>query len=421
MEENKQKNSRRRLNSLILLVAFTAIMLIVSTYAWFSTQRNVLIKGLTGEVKVAEGMQISLDATHWSSTIDLSTKDIVTDAYTNITGSDQNTYTNSNLKVNELQPVSTVGTDRDVTDIAMYRGTNTESIILDSIAAVKNSVASTDEGQNDPSKPDYPGYFAFDLFIQNSGLKEGDTQGTTVESLQLDSTSSVTVKASGGNSATGLQNTPRVAFAKFSGTADVGAENATQVLPSTNSTTSKITDIAIWEPNSDKHVTNIVNSNNYIIWNNEDKTSYNITAEADTATGISPFADGQVLPTYGLTSAAVGKKITNIYNWSKASGTPAGTDQGYLAKQNVVATPASNDKVMYLKSTTDGSTDFEIVKNAITKLRIYVWLEGQDVDTTNYASHGGGITVNIGLVKSFTDTSLLGNTSSGSANNKGNT
>lgn len=334
---------------------------------------------------------------------------------------DQNTYTNSNLKVNELQPVSTVGTDRDVTDIAMYRGTNTESIILDSIAAVKNSVASTDEGQNDPSKPDYPGYFAFDLFIQNSGLKEGDTQGTTVESLQLDSTSSVTVKASGGNSATGLQNTPRVAFAKFSGTADVGAENATQVLPSTNSTTSKITDIAIWEPNSDKHVTNIVNSNNYIIWNNEDKTSYKITAEADTATGISPFADGQVLPTYGLTSAAVGKKITNIYNWSKASGTPAGTDQGYLAKQNVVATPASNDKVMFLKSTTDGSTDFEIVKNAITKLRIYVWLEGQDVDTTNYASHGGGITVNIGLVKSFTDTSLLGNTSSGSANNKGNT
>ena len=154
---------------------------------------------------------------------------------------------------------------------------------------------------------------------------------------------------------------------------------------------------------------------------NEDKTSYNITAEADTVTGISPFADGQVLPTYGLTSAAAGKKITNIYNWSKASGTPASTDQGYLAKQNVVATPASNDKVMYLKSTTDGSTDFEIVKNAITKLRIYVWLEGQDVDTTNYASHGGGITVNIGLVKSFTDTSLLGNTSSGSANNKGNT
>ena len=51
MNENKQKNSRRRLNSLILLVAFTAIMLIVSTYAWFSTQRNVSISNLKGTVK----------------------------------------------------------------------------------------------------------------------------------------------------------------------------------------------------------------------------------------------------------------------------------------------------------------------------------------------------------------------------------
>ena len=30
---------------------------------------------------------------------------------------------------------------------------------------------------------------------------------------------------------------------------------------------------------------------------------------------------------------------------------------------------------------------------------MYVWLEGQDVDCTNYASHGGGILVNVGLTK----------------------
>ena len=30
---------------------------------------------------------------------------------------------------------------------------------------------------------------------------------------------------------------------------------------------------------------------------------------------------------------------------------------------------------------------------------MYVWLEGQDVDCTNLASHGGGIEVNLGLVK----------------------
>ena len=72
MEQNKQKNSKRRLNSLILLVAFTAIMLIVSTYAWFSTQKTVSISNLTGTVKVAEGLEISLDANAWSQEIDFS-------------------------------------------------------------------------------------------------------------------------------------------------------------------------------------------------------------------------------------------------------------------------------------------------------------------------------------------------------------
>ena len=72
MEQNNQRNSRKRLNSLILLVAFTAVMLIVSTYAWFSTQKNVTLGGLEGKVNVAEGLQISLDALNWKNEIDLS-------------------------------------------------------------------------------------------------------------------------------------------------------------------------------------------------------------------------------------------------------------------------------------------------------------------------------------------------------------
>lgn len=33
------------------------------------------------------------------------------------------------------------------------------------------------------------------------------------------------------------------------------------------------------------------------------------------------------------------------------------------------------------------------------KIRMYVWLEGQDPDCVNFASHGGGIKVNLGLCK----------------------
>ena len=52
-------------------------------------------------------------------------------------------------------------------------------------------------------------------------------------------------------------------------------------------------------------------------------------------------------------------------------------------------------------------TDFEIAAGEYHKLRIYVWLEGQDVDCTNYASLGGGVTLDIGFSKP-------GSTSSGS-------
>ena len=58
--------------------------------------------------------------------------------------------------------------------------------------------------------------------------------------------------------------------------------------------------------------------------------------------------------------------------------------------------------VQDLVSTTDGTTKFTIPASKICRLRIYLWLEGQDVDCINYASHGGGIKVNIGLVKGST-------------------
>ena len=32
-------------------------------------------------------------------------------------------------------------------------------------------------------------------------------------------------------------------------------------------------------------------------------------------------------------------------------------------------------------------------------MRMYVWLEGQDVDCINYASLGGGLTIDVGLSK----------------------
>lgn len=380
MEQNNQRNPRRRLNSLILLVAFTAIMLIVSTYAWFSAQQNVSITNITGKVNVVEGLLISLDAENWSDTLDLSTLDITTDAY----------ESNKNFKPTELLPVSTTGVaEASTTDLPMYRGTNTKKIELSDIKA---TVADGTTAEDNPDT--YPGYIAFDVFLQNSNK---DGEGSLKDVLQLNTDSTLSLAEVGGNEASGLQNTVRVGFAQYSGTAEI-TDPAETILSKTNAGDSYISDVAIWEPNANAHIENIVKNNNKLILDELVAGEWGTTEDGE----YDKFDETLDVPTYGLNSTAVSSTITNIYDWKATPTTPG--DAGKLKMQYTVQTTTDGlAKAYNLKSTKDGTTNFEIPANKVIKLRVYVWLEGQDVDCTNYASHGGGIDLDIGLIKGETD------------------
>ena len=221
MQENNQRNSRKKLNALILLVAFTAILLIVSTYAWFSTQKNVTLSGLEGKVNVAEGLQISLDALNWANSIDLSkTEDYF--AQTNkdlqLDGTEgkekmtlEHPYANrTNIIPGELLPASTTAQDEEgigLADFNFYRGENTEGIKL----AVGNTALANDKTS---------GFYAIDFFLQNSSA----ATATKNDILQLTGNSVVSLKTTS-KATTGLQNTLRVAFAIF----DYDTAKATQV------------------------------------------------------------------------------------------------------------------------------------------------------------------------------------------------
>lgn len=380
MEQNNQRNPRRRLNSLILLVAFTAIMLIVSTYAWFSAQQNVSITNITGKVNVVEGLLISLDAENWSDTIDLSTLDITTDAYAD----------NKNFNPTELLPVSTTGVaEPSTTDLPMYRGTNTKKIQLSDIKAT------VEDGTTAEDNPDtYPGYIAFDVFLQNSNK---DGEGTLKDILQLNTDSTLSLAEVGGNEASGLQNTVRVGFVQYSGTAEI-TDPAETILSKTNAGDSYISDVAIWEPNANAHIENIVKNNNKLILDELVAGEWGTTEDGE----YDKFDATLAVPTYSLTSTAARSTIKNIYDWKATPTTPG--DAGKLKMQYTVQTTTDGlAKAYNLKSTKDGTTNFEIPANKVIKLRVYVWLEGQDVDCTNYASHGGGIDLDIGLIKGETD------------------
>lgn len=433
MEENRQKNSKRRLNSLILLVAFTAIMLIVSTYAWFSSQKNVTLTGLKGKVNVAEGLQISLDAEHWVNTINFDDFTQPTDgsAWT-VKPTSTTTYLGSgegvtfqtprgadggitNTTPKELLPASTTAyaaTNDGIgqTAVNFYRGKNQETTKLmnDTKLLPEDSEA---------------GFFAFDVFVMNTSA------GTADDKLQLDSNADVT----GNNEATGVQNTSRVAFALYENNNDArdftptpgtdmtisGSNNLTPAnIVAGTSTSKKIKDVAIWEPNANKHTETIVASlANSLKLEAADNTAYGLTA--DTNTNISKFADGKALPTYALTSLSLPETIgdgttvhiADVYDWRTTTDSIT-TDAKGVKKQFTLQTDdqtraASVDLKSVKKLETDAAaadTTFTIKPNQYQKIRIYFWMEGQDPDCINAASLGGGLTLDIGISKPGTTT-----------------
>ena len=397
MEQNKQKNSRKRLNSLILLVAFTAVMLIVSTYAWFSTQKNVTISSLYGEVNVAEGLQISLDAKHWGNSIDLSELNLAqsgsttTPDYKDPTGQYLDSTATfltpasgvTNVVPDEYLPVSTAGTD--VEDeagnarLVMYAGNNKNTYQLETVAEMAEEAAS--------------GYFAFDVFLQNT------TNGNDPDTLYLDKTSSVTVD----NASTGLENTLRVAFALYTNTADSTTANG--VLPQdtiigatvTNQTVDKV---AIWEPNSNAHIQTILDTiNPNIVFTESDRGTYSLGAAVKRQTsdsfGYGMFDLDDALPTYALTSGSVGKTYANLYNWGD-------TMEDGLAKQSTVQTLTTIEEDQTELKDVAGNT-FALAANEYHRIRIYTWIEGQDPDCINVASFGGGLTLDLGFSKKGSD------------------
>ena len=366
MGKSKKNKKKSEMNAMFFIILLALVIFIISTYAWFSTQRNVSITNLNGTVEVAEGLEISLDAENWSNGLVLGDEegqlDIIDDAYEG----------NHNIKPTEMLPVSTLGlAGSNRTDLLMLRGTLNNSIQL-------NNIQEMDEEETNSEMTTYPGYFAFDVFLKNSSR-----QDELDDTLQLNYDSSLEIMETE-KSTTGLQNTARVAFAKYAGTSDTMADAAT-ILKETagigvGGSPVYITDVAIWEPNSNDHVDYVVQNNNKVTGVG---ANFNATTQMDT---------------YALTDSSEGQSIADIYKWDGS--------ERYLQKQNVLQTTKTSTEdysiaegVQNLVSTSDGTTDFGIAPNKICRLRIYVWLEGQDVDCINYASHGGGVKVNIGLVK----------------------
>lgn len=324
------------LRSSIILLLLLTILLFSSTYAWFTANQTVTISTLNVHIEAQNGLQISTDATTWKSIIEN------TDIETGYSG-------HNNVLPENIEAVSTVGEiDTTTGYMKMYYGT-VAADKADGVDKLTAELVEDSEGK----------YIVFDMFLR----VDADTN------LKMTEASSVVKKE--GSVDKGIKQASRVAFV-IEGTQPVGTnldtirelKGAKSFLNAEGTKDTENKTVYIWEPNSNLHTDAAVA---------HARDNYGITTTSDgNASNVKYYGIKQEIST-GLTLKGTndGSDTTNFAEIVPDYITPVNTETGKITATNIFS-----------------------LKAGITKVRVYMWVEGQDVDCENTAS-GTDISFNL--------------------------
>ncbi len=388
------KRKKSKIFLLIIVIAVTAIVLIVETYAWFVGLSTVNTNSFNISVSTGGGLEISLDGENWKK--DNQILNISSSSITATSGSGDHAYegnTNKWAGNKGLIPVSSSGVlDTTTGRIKFYE---------------KSSLSSTSGGyklissQVDNTSQEVDGYVAFDLFIRNGtdNVYSNDNYNVdAAENVYLKKTSSATVN---GNSNYGAANSIRVGFFLLAGMKANGADvsdiqglscsttgtNKIKICPSNLSNQSSYWNI--WEPNFNSHVSNAT-----LYFNQSCKTrdASNGDYLSDSCTTLTTSSVFDTYAVYNSIDASDNVDIydgLNGYNVNTYSST---NTNGKLYK-------TSPYRIDNNTSYTYNNQLFKLAGNSVTKVRVYIWLEGQDVDNYDIITNNSDVIINFGLTK----------------------
>ena len=376
----RNQNQEKRVKKLILTTGLFAVLLVASTYAWFIGMESVAVTAFDINIKAIDGLALSVDGERFGESVTINKANHATQYEDN-----QNVW-------GDLIPMSSVGIVNNTTSkLVMYE---------------KASLTASDGGYRimasqveNTAEKEAKGYVAFDLFIKNLSGEEYYTNYNPLneEAIYLTTDSSVVVAESGGKQGTGIENSVRVGFAQIARVKADVTDTETITGMTCASGQSGVTVICnervatIWEPNDNVHVKNALN------WYNK---SCKARTESGFAGACASLADDQAYPTYAI-STVIDDSVTtvDVYDGSAYNGyTGSGT---YLTEFNYFT-----DSEKMLKGE-KRPTFMTLAPNSITKVRVYVWIEGQDIDNYDFAQLGQAITVNFGFTKEkFTGTDV---------------
>ena len=328
-EERKQKRQDRRKRKkyrlLILLLLMFGTGVMLATSTYAWFTSNQTVKVNTLNVNIQSQNGIQI------STDGTKWKSIITRE--DITGANATYATSVNQLPNVLEPVSTGGTIDSTGKLEMYYGTVDTNDGGDYIITAEKSTEVESNGDVDGK------FIAFDLFFKVE--KQTDIYITPNSGVSTDDVAD-----------TGIKNASRIAFVDLGNTTSGDTVANIQALNGTNGTAAAL---HIWEPNYDSHTA-------AGIANARDVYGKTVT---DNSGAIDPYA-GIIAPVAKADDILLGQ-----------------------ATQTKDSTKFKDVTIEY--KTKDGFTHYIpafSLKSGVTKVRIYMWVEGQDVDCENNASGG---------------------------------
>ncbi len=338
INDNIDSLTKNNLKMMFVVILSFGTLFIFASYAWFSTNLNVKINTFQMTVNKNSGLEISLDGVTFDTFVEISEDILVNEL--------KRTYPNniSQWAAAGLTPVSTVGirnSNSDKYDIYASSGVRYRNIDM------KNGYFRVGRTTED-SNSNYNNFIAFDIFLKNNS-------GSPVsDNLYLESTTEIKLIEDTTDEMVGLFNSLRLGFLKIGSVPLNASVNEIQNVKCNNSCTS-----IIYEPNALSHI--------------------DFSIEKALNNGVT-LVDGEYFPTYGCINSG-----GPIFVKDAISGSPR-LDYNYFKLQETI-TDADLEKPLFS------------LPSGITKVRLYLWVEGQDIDSLETDSSGTKIDVSINLMK----------------------
>lgn len=332
------KNYKHKFFISIIVIFFLGILLIFSAYAWFSTTLNVKVKTFNMIVSRNSGLSISFDAINYDQSIEIS-EDILINKLVE-------TYPNnlSQWAHKGLTPVSTPGiTDSNSYLFEIYHSAGVKYKVKEPEKGYITTALTKETQRRSNNK-----FIAFDLFLKN------ETGSPISDQLFLEQNTEFMMTSDSNEEMTGLVNSARIGFVKVGSVPHNTPVQTIQNLQCNNDCQS-----IIYEPNSTNHS--------------------DMSIERAKKFGIN-LRDGNEFPTYAYKKAGGPFELIDTISGS------VGLDYNYFTHQETISTDAFTRPLF-------------TIPDGITKMRVYVWIEGQDIDSLETDSEGAEVSISINFIK----------------------